>query len=291
MGIKVGDKVRVSKDAPKIYTPDWVDEMFNLVLKVTEVEDGNAMVVFAKRTLYKTVLTTIPCKYLVKVDAEAKEAKFKEGDRVRMKDGYYKEELCGCIGVIRKIDGCHIYVEIDSTIYPATIHSIEPYAEPTAPTIEAGSEEWVDKQVWNCKLKQHGVIKRIANGCAEVFTQYGEHKVWSLVDLFDEYDEPFGNWKSVQPKEPTEDEIIRQREAEFDEFRKEELDRVLHPEKYTTYEVTIDNVAMDWDAYTANLARDIAVKIVNKNMGSDPEKVGEYSVKVAKSVVEGLKRK
>lgn len=47
----------------------------------------------------------------------------------------------------------------------------------------------------------------------------------------------------------------------------------------------------DWDAYTADLAHDIAVKIVNKNMGSDPEKVGEYAVKVAKSVVEELKRK
>ncbi len=55
----------------------------------------------------------------------------------------------------------------------------------------------------------------------------------------------------------------------------------------------INNIAnnFDWDAYTADLAHDIAVKIVNKNMGSDPEKVGEYAVKVAKSVVEELKRK
>lgn len=83
MEIKQGDKVRVSKDAPKIYTPDWVDAMFDLVLKVTEVEDGNAMVEFAKRTQYRTVLTAIPTKYLVKVDAEAKEARFKVGDRVR----------------------------------------------------------------------------------------------------------------------------------------------------------------------------------------------------------------
>lgn len=72
--IKVGDTVRVSKDAPRIYTPDWVDAMFNLVLKVTEVEDGNAMVEFEKRTLYRTVLTAIPTKYLVKVNAEPKES-------------------------------------------------------------------------------------------------------------------------------------------------------------------------------------------------------------------------
>lgn len=73
--IKQGDRVRVSKDAPRIYTPDWVDAMFDLVLKVTEVEDGNAMVEFEKRTSYRTVLTTIPTKYLVKVGAEAKEPK------------------------------------------------------------------------------------------------------------------------------------------------------------------------------------------------------------------------
>lgn len=58
------------------------------------------------------------------------EPKFKRGDKVRIKDGYYKEELHGCVGTIRKIDGCHIYVEIDSTIYPATIHSLESYTEP-----------------------------------------------------------------------------------------------------------------------------------------------------------------
>lgn len=70
MEIEQGDRVRVSKDAPRIYTPDWVDAMFDLVLKVTEVEDGNAMVEFEKRTQYRTVLTAIPTKYLVKVDAE-----------------------------------------------------------------------------------------------------------------------------------------------------------------------------------------------------------------------------
>lgn len=103
--IKQGDKVRVSKDAPGIYTPDWVDEMFNLVLKVTAVEDGNAMVVFAKRTPYKTVLTTIPCKYLVKVDAEAKEPRFCIGDRVR----HIKNDECG---IVLDVEADGVYVGI-----------------------------------------------------------------------------------------------------------------------------------------------------------------------------------
>lgn len=91
--IKLGDRVKVSKDAPRIYTPDWVDAMFNLVLRVTEVEDGNAMVEFEKRTSYRTVLTAIPTKYLVKVEAEAKEAKFKVGDRVRFKNIYELQKV------------------------------------------------------------------------------------------------------------------------------------------------------------------------------------------------------
>lgn len=103
MEIKVGDKVRVSKDAPRIYTPDWTTAMFDLVLKVTAVEDDNAMVEFEKRTPYRTVLTTIPTKYLVKVDAEEKEAKYKVGNWV-MISGVFNPQLNGMIGWISRID-------------------------------------------------------------------------------------------------------------------------------------------------------------------------------------------
>lgn len=122
MEIKVGDKVRVSKDAPRIYTPDWIDEMFNLVFKVTKVEDGNAMVVFAERTRYKTVLTAIPCKYLIKVDAEAKEAKFKKGDKVRFKKIY----------TVVSVDDGQVF--IDSAGNHINEDCLELYAEPTEQT-------------------------------------------------------------------------------------------------------------------------------------------------------------
>lgn len=62
-----------------------------------------------------------------------------------------------------------------------------------------------------------------------------------------------------------------------------------YPEKYATYEATIDNVAVDWEKYTADLAKDVALKVANKY--NDPEQAAEYAVKFAKSVVEGLKRK
>ena len=82
---------------------------------------------------------------------------------------------------------------------------------------------------------------------------------------------------------------IRQKEAELEAFRKSELDRMLYPEKSHTYEVTVDNVAMDWQRYEADLAKEIALKVANKF--NDPKEVAEYAVKVAKAVAEGLKRK
>ena len=86
-----------------------------------------------------------------------------------------------------------------------------------------------------------------------------------------------------------EDARIRQKEAELEEFRKSELDRLLYPEKSHTYEVTVDNVAMDWQRYKADLAKEIAVKVANKY--NDPKQLTEYAVKCAKAVAEGLKRK
>lgn len=96
----------------------------------------------------------------------------------------------------------------------------------------------------------------------------------------------------VEPTEQTEaeeDARIRQIEAELDEFRKAELDRVLHPEKYYTYEVTIDNVAMNWQRYEADLAKELALKVANKF--NDPKEAADYAVSVAKSVADGLKKK
>ena len=89
--------------------------------------------------------------------------------------------------------------------------------------------------------------------------------------------------------EAEEEARIRQKEAELEAFRKSELDRVLCPEKSHTYEVTVDNVAMDWQRYEAALAKEVALKVANKY--TDPKEVAGYAVSVAKAVAEGLKRK
>lgn len=53
--------------------------------------------------------------------------------------------------------------------------------------------------------------------------------------------------------------------------------------------VEVDLSDSYWDAYTANLAKEVALKVANKYNG--PKEAAEYAVSVAKAVVEGLKRK
>lgn len=219
--IKVGDKVRVSKNAPKVYLSS-VNNLFKYhVCKVEEVDGDSAIIRYTDIGIGRWL--AIPCKYLVKVDAEAKEAKYKVGNWV-MISGVFNPQLNGMIGWISRID-------------------------------EDG----------NKVSFQDGRFAIV------------EDKYLTLI---------------TQPTEQTEaeeDARIRQKEAELEAFRKSELDRVLCPEKSHTYEVTVDNVAMDWQRYEAALAKEVALKVANKY--TDPKEAAEYAVSVAQAVAEGLKRK
>lgn len=53
--------------------------------------------------------------------------------------------------------------------------------------------------------------------------------------------------------------------------------------------VEVDLTDSYWDAYAANLAKEVALKVANKYNG--PEQAAEYAVSVAKAVVDGLKNK
>lgn len=214
--IKVGDKVRVREDAPKIYTEGWSCDWLHAHSNVRKTEGDSAEI---ELDCYALV---IPLKYLVKVEEEKKEAKYKVGNWV-MISGVFNPQLNGMIGWISRID-------------------------------EDG----------NKVSFQDGRFAIV------------EDKYLTLI---------------TQPTEQTEaeeDARIRQMETELDEFRKAKLDRMLHPEK-PTYEVAVDNVAMDWQRYEADLAKEVALKVANKY--TDPKEAAEYAVSVAKAVAEGLKRK
>ncbi len=53
--------------------------------------------------------------------------------------------------------------------------------------------------------------------------------------------------------------------------------------------VEVDLTDSYWDAYTADLAKEVALKVANKY--NDPKEAADYAVLIAKAVVEGLKRK
>lgn len=224
--IKVGDKVRVSKDAPRIYTPDWVDEMFNLVLKVTKVEDGNAMVVFAERTPYKTVLTAIPTKYLIKVEDEPTAPKIKVGDFVRVLENLHEPI---CLDVERHLE----------------ITNMPPHA--------VSQKEW---KIISVEMRRD---------CAgRIYTlKHDDSFIYNI---------PEDCVELVQPKEQTEAE------------KKPNVGSIKIP-------VEVDLTDRYWDTYTADLAKEIAVKSMEKSYGCDPERIAEYAVSVAKAVVENLKKK
>lgn len=224
-GIKVGDKVRVSEDVPAMYV-EGINRVFAKSESEIEVlDDGNARIfIETEDSLYQLV---IPCKYLVKVDAEAKEPKFKIGDKVSINESSLKHGLRGEILTVEDVD------KSDRTYLVRS----------------------------RCMLLP----------------------IWLREDEVSLYTQP------TEQTEAEEDARFRQKEAELDKFIKAEFDRMLHPEKYYTYEVTIDNVAMNWQRYEADLAKEVALKVANKY--TDPKEAAEYAVSVAKAVVEGLKRK
>lgn len=195
MKIKQGDKVRVSKDAPRMYMSE--DSILPLLeCEVLEVETDNARIEPKDPDGYFFKPLIIPCKYLVKVDAEEKEAKFKVGDRV-------KDRASHKIGTVLIIEGNSMIVGI-------------PY------------DKW--KHVWN-------------------------------ID-------------SVELVKPTE-----QTEAE-----KPNIGSIKIP-------VEVDLTDGYWQAYAADLAKEIVVKIASRDMNNDPDDIAEHAVLIAKAVVEGLKRK
>lgn len=100
--IKVGDKVRVRKDAPRIYTDGWRFDWRNLESIVSIIENEDAVI--SPDDSGEEELT-IPLKYLVKADAEAKEAKFKVGDRV-------EELISRRSGIVLGIEGDIVVVGI-----------------------------------------------------------------------------------------------------------------------------------------------------------------------------------
>lgn len=246
MRIKQGDKVRVSKDAPNMYLRGFGHIFTGVESVVSEVEDDNAVIIF--NTDHINSQTTIPTKYLVKVEAAAKEAKFEVGDKVIFIP-------TGKVKVVSRINANSQYAITEPNGQsPLCVRETElaSYIEPNAPKFKVGD------RVEELISRRSGIVLGIEGDIVVVGIPYDKEKHYWHID-------------SIELIEPTE-----QTEAE-------------KPNHTIKIPVEVDLTDSYWAAYAADLAKEIALKVANKF--NAPHEAAEYAVKVAKAVVEGLKRK
>lgn len=205
--IKQGDKVRIANNAPRICMKGWGTAV---EYRVYAVEGDMAAITYGHQEI------VIPTKYLIKVDAEAKEPKFKVGDVVRIK--------------------------------------------PTADKLHQGYQNgyaWLPER--DEYLGRVASVKEIwCDG--SIILSIRDNMMWEPIDL-----ELY-----TEPKEQTEAK------------KKPNVSSIKIP-------VEVDLTDSYWDAYAADLAKEVALKVAYKY--NDHNEAAEYAVSVAKAVVEGLKRK
>lgn len=132
--IKQGDKVRVSRDIPQFYRRYNSYRVFEVEHQVVDIEDGLALL----DSIPSKYVTTIPTKYLVKVEAEAKEAKYRKDDKVCINKSSLKHGLRGEILTIIGVDVSDRTYYVQSRCMRSPIwlreDEISPYVEPTEQT-------------------------------------------------------------------------------------------------------------------------------------------------------------
>lgn len=124
--IKVGDKVRVREDAPRVYTRGLWEVFEKRDSNVDSVEDGTAVISTGPHII------AIPLKYLVKVDAEKKEPEYKYQVGQKVKSAYANEiltikERCGRVG------HDNVY-KVEEYAYTWNECELQPCTEPTEQT-------------------------------------------------------------------------------------------------------------------------------------------------------------
>lgn len=269
--IKVGDKVRVSKDAPRMYINGFDYTFVGAYSIVVDIEDDNAVIKIDNGTMKRAL--AIPTKYLVKVDAEAKEPKFKVGDKVIFIP-------TGKVKVVSRINANSLYtvtVTEPNGQSPLCVRETElaPYIEHNAPKFKVGD------RVRNVKSDLCGIALNIEHGIVEVGIPYDKEKHYWNTDI-------------VELFEPTEQTEAEKNDADnLKKVAEEWANTVSNAIKEygdAACKIIIDaHTEAYWDAYTADLTKEIALKVANKY--NDPEQAAEYAVSVAKAVAEGLKRK
>lgn len=293
MEIKQGDKVRVSKDAPRIYTDGWRFDWRNLESIVSIIENEDAVI--SPDDSGEEELT-IPTKYLVKVDAEAKEAKFKVGDKVKVNlPRSIRHNTIGTV-VFAYASGNAVNVDFGDDNEPiyCDCDCLEPYAEPTAPKYKKGDRVKFKNTYELQKVKDKSFRWMLVMFASKEATITAvEDNGFYRVDI----DPSIGgiNDDMVECKvEPTEQTEVQKNDSDNLKKVAEEWANTVS-DAIKEYGDAMCQTYIDahteayWDAYAAELAKEVALKVANKF--NDPKETAEYAVSVAQVVVEGLKRK
>ena len=251
MEIKVGDKVRVSKDAPKLLFTRSICNYPEYVFEVRVIEDDLADIYYGAGKIPLAAFV-VPTKYLIKVDAEPKkEPKFKAGEIVRYRyDGklYIVECKTGkYYYALRRVGG-------DIMMHDVLESDLELVTEPKQ-EIKVG--DMIDTPKGKVK------VTMVADGY--VLAQGDNGEWWQMITFPIDKDKEF-------------EDNIRNVLNGTDEF----------PMGGHISTSIIQTGEMDWDAYAADLAKEIVLKVANKY--NDPKEAAYYAVSVAKSVVENLKK-
>ena len=128
--IKVGDKVRVSKDAPKLIFGSC--DMSQIVCTVCCVDKDVAAINVKNDERIELKVWIVPLKYLVKVDAEKKEPEYKYQVGQKVKSAYANEiltikERCG------RVSHDNVY-KVEEYAYTWNECELQPCTEPTEQT-------------------------------------------------------------------------------------------------------------------------------------------------------------
>lgn len=169
--IKLGDKVTLSKDAPSMFFYGADESFIGENGVVSCIEDGNAFIKYGNGT--SGCMLAIPCKYLVKVDDEVKDEKFKFGDKVKIVGG--NPDFIGKVVEIEAVgsDGSvvvYLY-NVGHSIYKK--ENIEHYTEPTEQT-EAEKKPDVGSIKIPVEVDLSEVAKEYAEAMSNAIREYGD---------------------------------------------------------------------------------------------------------------------
>lgn len=286
--LKVGDIVRVSEDAPKSEVL-FYDRIFTITDCIVDVIlKDKAWIIYNGEALSFSCI--VPTKYLVKVNAESKYIK---GDKV-----IYKQT--GKVKVVAKAVGDNrYYITTLDGLSPLRVNEseIEPYTEPKEPTIKVGdkvlakrTDQITPSSETTTFRRNVSLVTKIKDGIASLYyvDEYGgNHYASTPIEFLKKVEE------TAEPKEPTErihnmSDIIERKHLEH---YKKVLSRLyLEKELSPTEHEVVTEPYFDWQRYEADLAAKIAVAYAEKGR-YEPSEIGAYAVKVAKSVVENLKKR